>query len=66
MNAWTTDTRQGYRTKTIQIGNATVIVHRPVLEAAELERREKEARQTMEPALRSYIFRRGRGEAVGC
>lgn len=58
MSGWATDTREGYRTKTIQIGNATVIIHRPVLGEAELERRGKEARQALEIGLKGYIFRR--------
>ena len=32
---WTTDVREGYRTKTIRSGNVIVTVHRPILSAAE-------------------------------
>jgi hypothetical protein len=40
----------GYRTKTIQVGNCTVEINRPILTPEEMARREKEVRQ----ALRSW------------
>ena len=39
---WMTDINPGYRTKIIQIGNATVQINRPILDAKEQARRENE------------------------
>jgi hypothetical protein len=39
---WTTDIRPGYRTKTIQVGNATIEIHRPILTDAERIKRENQ------------------------
>ena len=38
--SWTTGIREGYRTKVIQVGNATVEIHRPIL--TDDERRKQE------------------------
>lgn len=40
-NAWT-ETEGGYRTKTLQSGNFTVKIHRPVLAESERIRREQQ------------------------
>ena len=32
---WTTGVREGYRTKTIRVGNCIVTIHRPILSDAE-------------------------------
>ena len=37
---WVTDQKEGYRTKTIQVGNCTVTVHRPILDDKERAKRE--------------------------
>ena len=37
---WKTDIREGYRTKTIRIGNCIVTVHRPILSDAERRKAE--------------------------
>ena len=48
---WQTNQKDGYKTKTVQIGNCTVIVHRPLLDADEQARREEQVRN----ALRGFI-----------
>ena len=37
---WKTGIKEGYRTKVIQVGNATIEIHRPVLTDAERSKRE--------------------------
>lgn len=37
---WITNVREGYRTKTIQMGNCTIEIHRPILSPEEQKRRE--------------------------
>ena len=39
---WVTGIREGYRTKTIRVGNATVEIHRPILTPDEQKRREEQ------------------------
>lgn len=55
---WTTDVRPGYRTKTLQYGNCTIVVHRPILSDAERAKREREVVTAMESAMRDYIFKK--------
>lgn len=50
MSEWVTGITEGYRTKTIQVGNCTIEINRPILTATEMARREEEVRQ----ALRSF------------
>lgn len=38
--AWETGVHDGYRTKVIQVGNATIEINRPILSAAEQAKRE--------------------------
>lgn len=38
---WVTDYKEGYRTKTIQVGNCTVRIHRPILDDQERAKREE-------------------------
>ena len=47
---WVTGIHEGYRTKVIQVGNATVEINRPILSPDEQAKRE---RQVVE-ALRSF------------
>ena len=44
---WVTNIKDGYRTKTIQIGNCTVTVHRPILDAVEQARRENQLKDAL-------------------
>ena len=39
---WNTGIREGYRTKTIQVGNATIEIHRPLLTEQEQSKRENQ------------------------
>ena len=43
-DAWVTGIREGYRTKVIQVGNATIEIHRPIL--TDDERRKQEENVT--------------------
>ena len=38
---WVTGIHEGYRTKVIKVGNATVEINRPILTADEMARREE-------------------------
>lgn len=46
MSEWA-EVKEGYRTKTIKVGDCTVIMHRPILSDQEREKRER----TVETAL---------------
>ena len=37
---WTTGVHEGYRTKTVRVGNCTIEIHRPILDPQEQKRRE--------------------------
>lgn len=47
---WVTGIHDGYRTKVIRVGNATVEINRPILSPDEQAKREETVRQ----ALRSF------------
>ena len=44
---WKTGIRQGYRTKTIRVGNATIEIHRPILTDQERNKREDQIRDAL-------------------
>ena len=44
---WTTGIYEGYRTKVVKIGNATVEINRPILDAAEQARRENQVKDAL-------------------
>ena len=44
---WTTDVHPGYRTKVVRVGNCTVEINRPLLDAAEQARREEQVKQAL-------------------
>ena len=44
---WVTDIEEGYRTKTIKVGNATVTIRRPILDDEERARREERVREAL-------------------
>ena len=48
---WQTGIKEGYETKTIQVGNCTVRIHSPILDDEDRAKREEEVRT----ALRSLI-----------
>lgn len=54
-NEWRTGIREGYRTKTIRHGNATIEIHRPILTKEEQERREKEVKQAIMVFMRGMV-----------
>lgn len=41
-DGWVTGIREGYRTKVIRVGNATVEIHRPLLTEEEQHKRENQ------------------------
>lgn len=44
---WTTDVHPGYRTKVVKVGNHTVEINRPLLDAKEQARREEQVIQAL-------------------
>lgn len=59
MSEWTvSETNPGYRTKTVQYGNCTIIIERPILTPAEQAKREAQVKATLERALRDHINRK--------
>ena len=44
---WVTGIHPGYRTKIIKVGNATVEINRPLLDAAEASKREEQVKQAL-------------------
>lgn len=58
MDEWTPSEKwPGYVCRTIKHGNATIIVHRPILAPEEKAKREKQVKRDLEIALRDYFFR---------
>jgi hypothetical protein len=59
MNDWTLSTEHpGYRCKTIERGNYSVTILRPVLEEHEAAKRESHVKTAAESVLKKYIKRR--------
>jgi hypothetical protein len=44
---WVTGIKEGYRTKTVQVGNCTVRIHRPILDDQERARAEEQVRDAL-------------------
>ena len=44
---WVTGIKDGYETKIVQVGNCTVRIHSPILDANERSRREEEVKQAL-------------------
>ena len=44
---WTTGIHEGYRTKVVKIGNATVEINRPILDANEQARMENQVKDAL-------------------
>jgi len=58
MDNWTISTdRPGYRCKTLQHGNCTIEIYRPIVTEAEAAKNEETARKALESALRSIYTR---------
>lgn len=45
--SWETGIVPGYETKIVQVGNCTVRIHSPILDAKERERREEEVKNAL-------------------
>lgn len=53
MGKWNTATdRPGYRCKTLQRGNATIVIYRPILSEAEAAKAQEKARNALEGVMR--------------
>lgn len=52
---WVTDIKEGYRTKTIQVGNCTVRIHKPILDEKERARREEQVIDALKGLLRKEL-----------
>lgn len=46
-DAWATGIHDGYRTKTIKVGNCTIEINRPILDDAERAKREDAVRHAL-------------------
>lgn len=44
---WRTDIHPGYRTKIVKVGNSTIEINRPLLDASEQARREREVKEAL-------------------
>lgn len=49
---WVTGVHEGYRTKTVKVGNCTIEINRPILTPDEQRRREEAVKQAMMSFLR--------------
>lgn len=59
MNEWiVSETKPGYRTKTLQYGSCTIIINRPILEPEEQKKREQQVCRGVELGLRDYYKRK--------
>lgn len=54
--AWVTGIKDGYETKTVQIGNCTVRIHSPILDAQEKAKREEEVRYALSGLMRKGVL----------
>lgn len=52
---WQTNQKEGYYTKTLQVGNCTVTVHRPILDDQERARREEQVIDALKGLMRKGI-----------
>ena len=58
MEGWTQATdRPGYRCKTVERGNATIVIYRPILSEAEATKTKEKTRTALESVMREYIRR---------
>ena len=53
---WVTGIKDGYETKTVQVGNCTVRIHSPILDAQERARREEEVRDALRGLIRRNLI----------
>ena len=52
---WVTGIREGYETKTVQVGNCTVRVHSPILDDKERSQREAQVIDALKGLLKKGI-----------
>lgn len=52
---WVTGIKDGYYTKTIQVGNCTVRINRPILDDQERARREEQLRDALRGLIRKEL-----------
>ena len=52
---WVTGIKEGYETKTVQVGNCTVRIHSPILDDQERVRREEEVRTALRGLIRKGV-----------
>lgn len=52
---WVTGIKPGYETKTVQVGNCTVRVHRPILDDQERARREEQVRDALKGLIKKGV-----------
>lgn len=57
MSEWTTEIRPGYRSKTLQHGSVTIIIHRPELSKDEAVKRERRVKEVLAASLKYSIHR---------
>ncbi len=53
--AWVTGIKDGYETKTVQVGNCTVRIHSPILDEQERSRREAQVIDGLRALLKKGI-----------
>lgn len=53
---WVTGIKEGYETKTIQVGNCTVRIHSPILDDQERARREEKVRDALRGLIRKGVY----------
>ena len=59
MEEWKTATdRPGYRCKTLQRGNAIIVIYRPILSEAEVAKAHEKARNALESVMREHYIAR--------
>ena len=54
---WETGHRDGYYSKTLQINNCTVTVHRPILDDQERAKREEQVRNALRGLIMKGIYK---------
>lgn len=58
MNEWTQSAeRPGYKSKTVQLGAATIIIHRPILTQKDTESREKQVKELLKASMKDCLHR---------
>ena len=53
--SWESGIKAGYETKTVQVGNCTVRIHSPILDAEERSRREEQLRDALRGLIRKGV-----------